>query len=254
LREQFGTMTKPFHPGAAARAGLLSAMLAAKGFTASERALEAPRGWAQVISTKAAWNEATDELGQRFEISFNSYKPFACGIVIHPSIDACIQLREQGIRSDQIERIELKVHPLVLELTGNKEPKDGLQAKFSVYHSCAAGLIFGHAGESEYQDGVVNRDDLIALRRKVTATADNTISEASADVTAYLKDGRRTDVFVEHAIGSSARPMSDTMLEEKFMRLTNPILGHERSARLIETCWGLQKLANVGPLTALARP
>ncbi|MBC7436101.1 MAG: MmgE/PrpD family protein, partial [Bdellovibrionales bacterium] len=77
FREQFGTMTKPFHPGGAARAGLFSAMLASKGFTASPRALEAPRGFVQVASDKRAWNEVTDELGQRFEISFNSYKPFA---------------------------------------------------------------------------------------------------------------------------------------------------------------------------------
>jgi 2-methylcitrate dehydratase PrpD len=143
LREQFGTMTKPFHPGGAARAGLMSALMAQHGYTASPRAIEAPRGWAQVVSTKYAWNEVTDELGERFEISFNSYKPFACGIVIHPSIDACVQLRERGIAAEQIERIELKVHSLVLELTGKKEPADGLSAKFSVYHGCAAGLGTG---------------------------------------------------------------------------------------------------------------
>ena len=137
LREQFGTMTKPFHPGGAARAGLLSALLAKHGFTASRRALEAPRGFAQVVSTKCAWHEATDELGERFEISFNTYKPFACGIVIHPSIDACVQLRERGVKPEDVARIELRVHSLVLELTGKKEPADGLEGKFSVYHGCA---------------------------------------------------------------------------------------------------------------------
>ena len=75
------------------------ALLARHGFTASPRALEAPRGLAQVVSTKNDWYEITDELGQRFEISFNTYKPFACGIVIHPSIDACVQLREQGVQA-----------------------------------------------------------------------------------------------------------------------------------------------------------
>src|SRR5258706_1833229 len=88
MREQFGTMTKPFHPGGAARAGLTSALLAKNGFTASPRALEAPRGYAQVVSTKCDWSEITGELGSRFEISFNTYKPVACGIVIHPLIDA----------------------------------------------------------------------------------------------------------------------------------------------------------------------
>ena len=67
LREQFGTMTKPLHPGAAARAGLMSALLASKGFTSSVRALEAPRGFVQVVSDKRAWSEVTDKLGERFE-------------------------------------------------------------------------------------------------------------------------------------------------------------------------------------------
>jgi 2-methylcitrate dehydratase PrpD len=254
LREQFGTMTKPFHPGGAARAGLLSALLAKHGFTASPRALEAPRGFAQVVSTKCDWAEATDELGRRFEISFNTYKPFACGIVIHPSIDACVQLREQGVRPDEVERIELRVHSLVLELTGKKEPADGLSAKFSVYHGCAAGLIFGRAAEPEYADAIVTRDDVVALRRKVVATVDDAIDEASADVTAVLRDGRRIHVFVEHAIGSLQRPMSDAALAAKFAAQADPVLGSARSAELIAACRRLGELPDVHGLVALARP
>ena len=122
----------------AARAGLVSALMASQGFTASPRALEAPRGMIQTISTKYAWNEITDELGQRFEISFNTYKPFACGIVIHPAIDACIQLREQHhLVPDQVRAVDLFVHPLVLELTGKREPRTGLEAKFSVFFAAA---------------------------------------------------------------------------------------------------------------------
>ena len=254
LREQFGTMTKPFHPGAAARAGLLSALLAKHGFTASARALEAPRGFAQVVSGKTAWHEATDELGQRFEISFNTYKPFACGIVIHPSIDACVQLRGRGVAPDDVERIELKVHPLVLELTGKKEPVDGLQGKFSVYHGCAVGLIFGRAGEPEYDDAVVNRPDVVALRRKVVAMVDDAIDEASADVTAVLRDGARVHVFVEHAIGSLQRPMSDDALQAKFSAQAEPVLGVARCAELIAACRRVAMLADVRALTALALP
>jgi 2-methylcitrate dehydratase PrpD len=247
-------MTKPFHPGGAARAGLMSALLAAKGFTASPRALEAPRGWAQVVSTKTAWNEATDELGQRFEISFNSYKPFACGIVIHPSIDAATQLRAQGVRAEDVERIELRVHSLVLELTGKKEPADGLQGKFSVYHGVAAGLIFGRAGEDEYHDDIVNRADMVALRRKVVATVDDSIDEASTDMTAVLHDGRRVHVFVEHAIGSLQNPMTDAMLEAKFSQLSEPVIGAGKTKQLIEACWNLGKAADLRALAALARP
>lgn len=254
MREQFGTMTKPFHPGGAARAGLMAALMARHGYTASARSLEAPRGMIQTVSTKYDWREATDELGQRFEISFNSYKPFACGIVIHPSIDACAQLREQGVRPEQVERIELKVHSLVLELTGKKEPVDGLQAKFSVYHGCAAGLTFGRAAEAEFSDEVVNRPDMVALRRKVVATVDDAIGEASADVTAALTDGRRIHVLVEHAIGSLQRPMSDAQLEAKFRGLAEPVLGGQGTDALMRACWDVAHTADVRTLARLAVP
>jgi len=253
MREQFGTMTKPFHPGGAARAGLMSALMAQHGYTASPKALEAPRGMMQTISTKNDWREITHELGQRFEIGFNTYKPFACGIVVHPSIDACAQLRAQGVRPEQVERIELKVHSLVLELTGKKEPADGLQAKFSVYHGCAAGLIFGRAAEEEYADEIVNRADLVALRRKVVATVDDSIDEASADVTAVLSDGRRVHVFVEHAIGSLANPMSDAQLEAKFRGMADAVLGPARCGELIAACWNVGHAPTLAALTAKAR-
>ena len=255
MREQFGTMTKPFHPGGAARAGLTSALLAKHGFTASSRALEAPRGYTQTVSTKYDWSEVTSELGQRFEISFNTYKPFACGIVIHPSIDACVQLRnEHGVKAAEVERIDLKVHSLVLELTGKKTPKDGLEAKFSVYHSAAAGLIFGEAGEHQYDDAIVNRADMLELRSRIVATVDDNIHEASVDATVLLKDGRKVHLFVKHAIGSMENPMTDARLELKFDSLVTPILGSTKADKLKKHCWNLAQLENVNALVGEAKP
>jgi 2-methylcitrate dehydratase PrpD len=254
LREQFGTMTKPFHPGAAARAGLTSALLAKHGFTSSPRALEAPRGFVQVVSDKRAWNEVTDELGERFEISFNTYKPFACGIVIHPGIDACVQLRDQGVTPEQVQSIELRVHSLVLELTGKKEPRDGLQGKFSVYHGCAVGLIYGRAGEEEFSDAIVNDARVVALRGKVNAIVDDSIDEAAVDATAVLTDGRKVHVRVDHAIGSLQRPLSDAQLEAKFTSLVSPVLGEEKACEITAACWRLSSLPGMRELTALCRP
>ncbi len=254
LREQFGTMTKAFHPGAAARAGLMSALLAQHGYTASARALEAPRGFVQVVSDKRAWHEISDELGTRFEISFNTYKPFACGIVIHPSIDACVQLRERGIRPEQVERIELRVHALVLELTGKTEPRDGLQGKFSVYHGCAVGLVFGRAGEAEFSDAIVNRPDVVALRRKVQASVDPSIDEAAADVTAVLNDGQRVHLRIEHAVGSLQRPLSDEQLAAKFSALVEPVLGAAQARAIGEACRRFGDVGDAGELTSLCRP
>lgn len=253
LREQFGTMTKPFHPGGAARAGLMSALLASQGFTASPRALEAPRGFIQVASDKRDWSEITGELGQRFEISFNTYKPFACGIVVHPSIDACVQLRQQGVTPEQVARLDLRVHSLVLELTGKKEPKDGLQGKFSVYHGCAVGLIYGRAGEDEYHDAVVNDPRVVATRAKVNAIVDDSINEESVHVTAVLTDGRQIVVEVQHAIGSLQNPLSDAQLEGKFTALVEPVLGATRAAEITGLCRSFGTVADVRTFTALCR-
>ncbi len=252
LREQFGTMTKPFHPGAAARAGLMSALMAKHGFTSSPRALEAPRGFVQTISDKCDWTEVTGELGQRFEISFNSYKPFACGIVIHPSIDGACQLRAKGVKPQDIERIELRVHSLVLELTGKKTPQDGLQAKFSVYHGVACGLMFGKATEDEYHDALVTRQDMIDLRAKVVATVDDDIKEEQADMVAVLKNGERVHVFVKHAIGSLQNPLTDAMLQAKFTGLCTPVIGAQRTQALALACWGIGGASNLQTITQLA--
>ena len=232
VREQFGTMTKPFHPGGAARVGLMSALMAQHGYTASKRALEAPRGLLQVFSDKTDWSEITEGLGKTWEIALNTYKPFACGIVIHPSIDACVQLREQhGLKAGDIERVIIRVHSLVLELTGKKVPSTGLESKFSVYHSCAVGLLYGQAGEHEYTDEVVNRPEVTALRAKVEAVVDVAIDEAAVDCTIRTTDGRELKLFVEHAIGSVERPMSDAQLRAKFAGQSDPILGAAKTAR-----------------------
>jgi 2-methylcitrate dehydratase PrpD len=253
MREQFGTMTKPFHPGGAARAGLMSALLASKGFTASKRAIEAPRGMGQTISLKNDWREITDELGARFEISFNSYKPFACGIVIHPSIDGCVQLAAlHKFAPEDVATVELKVHSLVLELCGRKTPQLGLEGKFSVYHSAAAGMIYGRAGEDEYSDAVVQHPRVIALRDKISATFDPAIEEDQVDITITLHNGTRHHLFVEHSIGSRLNPLTDAMLDGKFHQLVDPVLGAARADALIAAARSLAGAPSVAPLVKLA--
>src|SRR5271167_5026717 len=141
LRESFGSMKKSFNPGRAANNGIFASVLASKNFTSSDEMIEAKRGWANTVSTKQDYREILDGVGVRYEALLNTYKPFACGIVMHPAIDAAIQLRnENRLTADQIERIELKVHPLVIELTGKKNLREGLEGKFSIYHAVAVAL------------------------------------------------------------------------------------------------------------------
>ena len=253
LKVQFGSMTKSFHPGRAAQNGLTAALLAAQNFTSDDAALEGKNGWAQALSRTARWQEVTNGLGSRFEASLSTYKPFACGIVAHPAIDAAIQLRDQyKLNPADIATVELRANPLVLSLTGKKEPSNGLAGKFSIYHCIAAGLIFGAAGEKQFQDDIVRDAAPVALRRKVFVHSDPQVGVAQCDLIVRLTDGRVLARHIEHAVGSLEKPMSDAALEAKFLDLVDGILPPDRAKALIRKCWNVEKQPDAGSLALAA--
>lgn len=255
LREMFGTMTKSFHPGHAAKNGAMAAFLAKAGFDSSERAIEAPRGFANVLSTRQDYSEITEDLGTRWESALNSYKPFACGIVIHPAIDACCRIRtELGADVERIRSVELIAHPLVLELTGKTAPKTGLESKFSVYHAAAHALLRGHGSPAAFTDDAVRDPAIVALRGKVNVTVDKDMHEASVKVTVMLEDGRRVERFIERAIGSMERPLTDAELGAKFYDQSRPVLGDAATRRLIDMAWSIESLPGLAPLAQAATP
>ena len=243
LREMFGSMCKSLHPGRAAQNGLSAALLAASGFNSAERAIEGPRGFGHVLSTTTDFAQCCEGLGERYEILGNTYKPFACGLVIHPAIDGCLQLRASlGLRAADIERVNLRVHPLVIELTGKTEPRTDLEGKFSVFHSAAVALLDGAAGEAQYSDARVNAADVIALRTRVHAEASPGVAVEEAYVELVYASGARHTLHVEHCVGSLERPMSDAQIEAKFLSLCNGVLPADRVERALSLLRQLPEL------------
>lgn len=251
LQEMFGTMTKSFHPGRAAQNGLTAALLASRNFTSSEQSLEAKYGWVNVVSTGHDYNYITQGLGSRYEISQNTYKPFACGVVMHATIDGCIQLRnEQKLLADGISQVELKVHPLVMQLTSRRSPQTGLEGKFSIYHAASVALVEGGGGIAQFTDRAVQDRIIASLRDRVSTVVDTGLHEDQVRITLVTKDGRRIEKFVEHAVGSLQNPMSDKDLEAKFTGLANGILPPGRQRQLMDLCW---KVESLPAASALAR-
>ncbi|QGI88875.1 hypothetical protein CEK26_000090 [Fusarium fujikuroi] len=265
LREMFGSHCKSFHVGRAAQNGLVAAVMAEGGYSSSQGALEAKRGWAAVVgankpnalqsldrwlSTENEDGLARDNTG-RWEILRNSFKPFPCGIVIHPVIDACTQihaeLTREGHTPAQIESVTAQVHPLVLELTGKKTPKDGLEAKFSVYHSGACGLLLGRVTPLEYEDNVVLDPAVITIRDRITANIDTSIAADSASVTVALKSGEVLTKFVDHAVGSRSNPLSDVKLQEKFIDGCKSVSIRDAEA-VSQRCWALDAVDDIREL------
>ncbi len=250
LQEMFGSMTKSFHPGKTAQNGLTAALLASKGFTASEHALEARRGWLNVMSTEHNFAALANE---GWEILRNSYKPFACGLVVHPVIDGCIQLRDRHrLTADMIDRVEVSVHPRVMLVTAIKDPKTGLEGKFSVYHAAAVALLDGAAGEQQFSDDAVRVPAIVELRKRVVPTVDPALGKDQARVSVLLKNGERLGMFVEHAVGSVEKPMSDRQLEDKFRGLADGVLPAGQTREVIDLCWRADTLADAGDIARKA--
>lgn len=255
LREMFGSHTKSFHPGRAAQNGVMAAVLASNGYTSSLKALEAERGWVNVVSDDNKLQALVASLGKEgaWEIEKNSFKPFPCGIVIHPIIDGCIQLHEvfddDGKRYEDIVDVQLTVHPLVLELTGKTKPRDGLEAKFSVYYGAAIGLLLGKATPAQYEDVVVTDTEVTSLRDKIHVTADEKCRPDECHIVVNFSSAGWTSVSVEkhvdHAVGSVHCSMSDSQLTEKFMDQCVPVLGLERTQKASEWCWALDRHGDV---------
>ena len=251
LTSMLGSQSKPYNMGHAARNGLAAALLAQKNFTSSERGIEAPRGFAHVLSPRCDLDALVAGLGESWELTQNAYKPYPCGIVVHPFIDACLQLRrEHGITPDAIERIELRVHPLVMRLTGNPAPRTGLEAKLSVQHCVAAAFVVGTVGVKEFTDACAIDPATVALRARVTATVDDAIAADAADTVVVLKDGTRHHLFVPHASGSLEKPLSDAEIEAKFTALAAWGFSTCNALDVIELMWSFD---NINDAAALAR-
>ncbi len=245
LREMFGSMCKSLHPGRAAQGGMTAALMASKNFTSANNAIEGERGWAHVTSTRFDPAVITGELGTRFELMSNMYKPYACGLVVHAAIDGCIQLRNKhALQPQDIARVDLTVCPIVMELTAIKEPRTGLEGKFSIFHAAATAIVFGAAGEPQFGTAAVNDERVMTLRRKVTVAADAALKKIQARITVTLNDGRAFTQSVENALGTLARPMSDQDLEEKFRSLTDGVLASVEAGTLIDLCWSAETLAD----------
>ncbi len=251
MQQNRGTMCKSFHAGKAAANGVLAALLAQQGFDSSEEIIEGKRGFCRIYSKVAAPERMLENLGQRFEITRNGHKPYACGVVLHPAIDAMIALSQKcGAVSSDVEKISLRVNEVAIRITGLAEPQTGLQSKFSIYHSAAVAFIDRDAGIAQYTNDKALDADVVALRRKVEVVSDAGLRNDEARASVLLRDGRMLDVHVPHASGTIANPMSDAALEGKCIANASPVIGADRARGFAALCWKIEEIKDVRELVA----
>lgn len=255
IREMFGSMAKSFQPGRAAQNGYTSALLAGNSFTAGERPIEAPRGFASVTTAEYDLDEIVNGLGTEFSLRDNAYKPYACGLVVHPAIDGCSEIRRRHrIDPDAVEAVRLRVAPLVLDLCNKRELKDALETKYSIYHAAAIGLARGKGGLDEFTEAALNDPVLARLRERTTAEPDAAITEDQVRIEVELGDGTRLEHFVERSLGNLNKPLTDDQLVEKFRDQAVRALPAASVERVIGHCLELESLDDVGQLVRASVP
>ncbi|MDX1562572.1 MAG: MmgE/PrpD family protein [Gammaproteobacteria bacterium] len=255
IREMFGSMAKSFQPGRAAQNGITAALLAARDFTAGEQALEGPRGFAAVTAREYDLGKISAGLGEEFALSGNAYKPYACGLVVHPAIDGCSQIRERDKPDlDAIVGIELKVAPLVLDLCNKRELKRALQSKYSIYHAAAIGLARGKGGLQEFTDEAIADPVLARLRDLVSVSADEGVTEDQVDIKVRMANGETLSLFVEQSLGNIHRPLSNAQLDDKFRDQAVLALPEAQVDALIDACWRIDSLDDAGEIARQTVP
>jgi 2-methylcitrate dehydratase PrpD len=256
LQEALGTMVKAVHPGKAASDGLEAAVLAAEGVVGPNEPLEGRRGLVEVASGESNWGRALRNLGREWEIARNAFKPYACGIVSHPVIDAAVAIGARlGRDPSRLESVNVVVNPVVLDVMGVREPSTGLQSKFSVYHCFAVGYLDGAAGPDQYSDARASDPTVLAVREGVTVTLDEAIR--TDECRARVKVRGEDEIFeyhVDHATGSTEAPMSDDDLRAKVSLVAAHVLGADGAERLFDTVMRLDQLESMSQLLDLSVP
>jgi 2-methylcitrate dehydratase PrpD len=206
LAEVFGTKARILNAGFAGRNGQGAALLAAQGFQGPDRPITGARGFLSVLGGEGDASQITKSLGQHWQLTEVTYKPYPCGVVLHALLDACLESREKLCQADSVT---VTLNPLAMERTNRPEPRNSVEAKLSVQHALAVALMRGRAGLAEFSDEAANDPALQAFRRRVVVVPDERLDKMAA----VIRSGKT--VVQAHA----PRAMDDSQLTAKFRQL-----------------------------------
>ena len=262
LRENFGTMTKPFHAGHAAEGGVVAAELAKLGLTASPTGLEADRGFFRAAGGGYSPEMIDGKLGRPWTFHFPgvSIKPHPSGSLTHPGMAVMMDLiRRHDIRPDRVKRVAVGTNHNMPNALIHHRPRNELQAKFSMEFCMAILLVERKGGLEQFTDEVVNRPDVQAMLQQVSFGTHPAAEAAGFDkmttlIEIELDDGTVVKGRADFGKGSPANPMTDAELEEKFRECAAwGGLTRAEADKVLALAWKIEELKDVGELTRLLR-
>jgi 2-methylcitrate dehydratase PrpD len=258
----FGTMTKPLHSGHAARDAIMAALLAARGFTSSPLALEAPNGYFGTFGRGLDVSvEPFKDLGRRYDLVAIGYdiKPYPCGGLTHTAIEAALALRGRlSARLSDIAGIHCFVTRNAESHAGTAYPQSIENAKFSVSYLLAYALVHGAPKITAFTEAALQDDKVKALAKTVSASVDPELGPGTGFSPARLKitmsDGEVIEQRNDYASGSSHNPMTQAQVEEKFLDCAAQSVSSDVAGKILaqlNALPGLPSFAEFWPLVRL---
>jgi 2-methylcitrate dehydratase PrpD len=249
LRAMLSNSCKSLNIGKAASTGVTSALLAEAHFDSASDVLEAKFGFFDVYGQPSHTAALTPTDDSAYLVSELSLKPYPCGVVIHPLIDACVALAQpRELHAESVHRITASVHPRAVELADRQHPDSALGGRYSLQHAAALAFTHGAAGLAEFDEANVDDPELRAWRERITLAADPALSPAQARVVVELTSGARLEQATDYPSGSPQRPLTEEQLERKFMTLAVRAMEQGAAKRLYEQCRNVDQLADVNAL------
>ena len=255
LKSNFGTMSKPLHAGKAASNGVLAASLAARGFTARENTLDIKQGFGDTMAEgEHDIERALASIGEQFQAQDTLFKFHAACYGVHAPTEAAIRLGQQeGFNSSLVNKIEIEVPQNCIGMCDIAEPATGLEAKFSLAHNVALGLLNKADGSlSLYQDETFDADDVAALRGKSSVAGNPEFSSYFSEVVVHQDDGRVLRQTFDISTPMQDLAEQEAKLAKKFRALVAPILGESQADEMVSAIAGLEGQAGMSDVLALA--
>lgn len=249
LTASFGTMAKPFHPGKAAMDAIIAVELVAQGMTAAPQLFDGPHGVVPTLLQDRTMDYRVPSFDSNWEITRNSFKPYAACQLAHAAIDAARSARAR-VDGRRIERIVAYVHPLALKIAGVRDPRSSTQGKFSIGFCIALGLEGFSVTTQDFTSAQLEDPRIRDITRKVELTVEDGIERTATRLAFEMADGECFTQNVEHAFGSIGNPMSREDLDEKFMTVVGPVMG-ELSAELLDLIHHFERPGSLARISAI---
>jgi len=249
-----GAMSKYLHTGKAAMNGVLSSMLAKKGFTGAIKILEGERGFFKAYSTETHPEEKFKNLGKSYKILETSIKNYASCTHTHTTIDSVLFIiTTQHINPDQINKVKVYTYDNAKMIAGFRNPQTPIEAKFSLAFCVATAIYYGKVGLKEFSPEKINNLEIKKIIEKIEISVKDELTKLHpekwpARIEIYTKDNCIHKAGFDYPKGAPENPLSCEELQQRFINFSTPTIGYSKANNLMEKILKIEEMVNVNQL------